>query len=177
MSRVGLPRTHPFAGLDPTRSGVIVFAAALAVAAVAAPAPTIPPTPPDVAAKMSTLFAKASPSVRAWVDSEARKLRPMPAAFLGMVSADARQKFSSAAPPLTQPQADLLAAMALFQTAKDLESEARLKLPAGKSDPSPADLAALQGLLDRKSQLETMISNVLKASYDSGQAVVSTLKA
>jgi hypothetical protein len=148
-----------------------------AAAGTGAPAPAIPPTPPDVSAKMSALFAKASPSVRQWVDEEARKLRPIPKVDLFLVAADARQRFASTAPPLIPAQAELLAAMALYQTAKDLESEARLKQPSPKGDLSPADLQALQQLLDRKSQLEQMISNVLKSSYESGQAAVATLKA
>lgn len=156
-----------------------VLAAGLlaAAAAAGAPAPTIPPTPPDVSAKMSTLFAKASPAVRQWVDAEARKLRPMPRVDLPMVAADARQRFASAVPPLTPAQADLLAAMALYQTAKDLESEARLKQPAGKGDLTPQELQALQQLLDRKSQLEMMISNIIRSSFEGGQAAISSLKA
>lgn len=147
------------------------------VAAVAgAPAPTMPSTPPNVAAKMSALFAKASPAVREWVDAEARKLRPMPKVDLPMVATDARQRFASAVPPLTSAQADVLAAMALYQTAKDLESEARFKQPPGKGDLTPADLQALQQMLDRKSQLEMMIGNVIRSSYEAGQGAVSALK-
>jgi hypothetical protein len=159
--------------------GFVLSAALLAAvaAAVGAPGPTIPLTPPDVAAKMSALFAKASPAVRAWVDVEARKLRPMPRIDLPMVAADARQRFSSAVPPLTPQQADLLAAMALFQTAKDLESEARLRQPAAKNDLTPQELQVLQQLADRKSQIEFMIGNLLRSSFDGGQGAVSTLKA
>lgn len=159
----------------------LVLAAGIISAATVAgapqPIPTIPPTPPDVAAKMSALFARASLSVRQWVDAEARKLRPMARIDLAMVAADARQQFAAAAPPLTPAQADVLAAMALYQTAKDLESEARLKQPAGKGDMTPQDLLALQQLMERKSQLEQMISNVMRSSYEGGQAAVATLKA
>lgn len=157
---------------------VLAAASAAAVRAAAAnvPALTIPPTPPDVAAKMSVLFAKASPSVRQWVDAEARKLRPMPKVDLPMVAADARQRFASAVPPLTPAQADVLAAMALYQTAKDLESEARLKQPPGKGDLTPQELQALKQLMDRKSQLEMMISNIMRSSFEAGQALVSALK-
>jgi hypothetical protein len=157
----------------------LVLAVVAAAAAAGAPAPglsMIPPTPPDVAAKMSVLFAKASPSVRQWVDAEARKLRPMPTVDLPMVAADARQRFASAVPPLTPAQADVLAAMALYQTAKDLESEARLKQPPGKGDLTPQELQALKQLMDRKSQLEMMISNIMRSSFEAGQALVSTLK-
>ena len=165
--------------MTPSRSlPALVLAATFLAAAAAdgAPAPKIPPTPPDIAAKMSTLFAKASPSVRDWVDAEARKLRPMPKVDPPMVAAHARQHFSSAVPPLTPAQADLLAGMALYQTAKDLESEARLKQPAGKGELTPQDLQALQQLLDRRSQLELMISNVIRSSYEAGQAAIATLK-
>jgi hypothetical protein len=151
------------------------------VAAAGAPAahgrPAIPPTPPDVAAKMSVLFAKASPAVRAWVDTEARKLRPLARIDLPMVAADARQRFASAVPPLTPAQADVLAAMALYQTAKDLESEARLKQPAGTGDLTPQELQMLQQLLDRKSQLEMMISNAMRGGFEAAQAGVFALKA
>jgi hypothetical protein len=137
--------------MTPSRSRPALVAAGLllaatAAAAVGAPAPglpMIPPTPPDIAAKMSVLFAKASPSVRQWVDAEARKLRPMPAVDLPMVAADARQRFASAAPPLTPAQADVLAAMALYQIAKDLESEARLTQPPAKGDLTPQQMQAL----------------------------------
>jgi len=164
-----LPRSLP----------ALVLAAGLlaAVSAVGAPVPTIPPTPPDVAAKMSALFAKASPAVRAWVDAEARKLRPMPRVDLPMVAADARQRFASAVPPLTPAQADVLAAMALYQTAKDVESEARLRQPTGKGDLTPQDLQVLQELIGRKSQLEVTIGNVIRSSFEAGQGAVSALKA
>ena len=165
--------SRPLAALVLT-AGIVLAGSAMTGAG--APAPAIPPTPPDVAAKMSLLFAKASPAVREWVDAEARKLRPMPKVDLPMVAADARQRFASALPPLTPAQADLLAGMALYQTAKDLESEARLKQPTGKGDLTPQDLQALQQLLDRKSQLELMISNVIRSSYEAGQAAISTLK-
>src|SRR5512140_2314142 len=161
----------------------LILAASLleAAAAVGAPAtrgrPAIPPTPPDVAAQMSVLFAKASPAVRAWVDAEARKLRPIARIDLPMVAADARQRFASAVPPLTPAQADVLAAMALYQTAKDLESEARLKGPAGTGDLTPQELQALQQLVDRKSQLEMMISNAMRGGFEAAQAGVFALKA
>jgi hypothetical protein len=126
---------------------------------------------------MSALFAKASPAVRAWVDAEARKLRPMPRVDLPMVAADARQRFASAVPPLTPAQADVLAAMALYQTAKDVESEARLRQPTGKGDLTPQDLQVLQELIGRKSQLEVTIGNVIRSSFEAGQGAVSALKA
>lgn len=39
------------------------------------------------------------------------------------------------------------------------------------------DMLQLQQMMDKKSQLETMISNVMKAGYDAGQAAVKALKA
>jgi hypothetical protein len=156
-----------------------------AVAAVGAPAapgrPTIPPTPPDVAAKMSVLFAKASPAVRAWVDAEARKLRPMPKIDLPMVAADARQRFASAVPPLTPAQADVLAAMALYQTAKDVESAVAMRdgLRDAKNslgELNKQDIFFLQQAMDQKNQLEAMISNVMRSFSDGAQAIIGNLK-
>jgi hypothetical protein len=166
--------------MKPSRSvpALLLTAGFLAAAsAEGAAAATIPATPPDVAAKMSALFAKASPDVREWVDAEARKLRRMPKVDLFVVAADARQRFASAVPTLTPAQADLLAAMALYQTAKDLESEARLRQPGGKGDLPPRDQQAVQQLMDKKSQLEMMISNVVRSRYEAGQAAIATLKA
>ena len=172
-------------GSEAHDGGVIAAAVLLVLplAAGAVPRPTMPPTPPDIAMKMSALFAKATPAVRAWVDAEARKLRPIPRIDLPMVSADARQGFPSAAPPLTPAQADVLAAMALYQTAKDLESLYVTRDKAhdqkdGLHEMSPQDLLELQQMMDRKKQLEAMISSVLRsAAFEAGQGVVSTLKA
>lgn len=44
------------------------------------------------------------------------------------------------------------------------------------SDMSQQDMLALQQLMDQKSQLETMISNALKATSDSQAGIVSNLK-
>lgn len=137
-------------------------------AAAGAPAPRVPPTPPDVAAKMSALFAKAPPAVREWVDVEARKLRPMPKVDLPMAAADARQRFASHLPPLTPGHADVLAAMALYQTAKDIESAIVM---------SPPDVLLLRQMMDKKKQLEAMISIVMRSSSDGGQAAIDALKA
>lgn len=149
-----------------------------AAPAAAARRPTLPPTPPDVAAKMSALFAKASPTVRAWVDAEARKLRPIPKIDLAMVTADARQRFATAVPPLTAAQADILAAMALYQTAKDYESAimARDRLSDARdsiAEMNQQDMLQLQQMMEKKSQLEAMISNLLRASYEAGQSAAS----
>lgn len=165
----------------------LILAAGLlaTVAAVGAPAahgrPAMPATPPDVAAKMSVLFAKASPAVRAWVDAEARKLRPMPKIDLPMVAADARQRFASAVPPLTPAQADVLAAMALYQTAKDVESAVAMR--DGLRDKKDSlgelnqqDMLALQQMMDKKNQLEAMISSVMRSFSDAAQAIIGNLK-
>jgi hypothetical protein len=163
------------------RLAVLALALPLASGAAPAPKPTLPPTPPDVAAKMSLLFAKASPAVRSWVDAEARKLRPMPRIDLAMVATDARMRFASAAAPLTPAQADLLAAMALYQTAKDLESEFVMRGLHDKKDTinelNEQDILVLRQMMEKKQQLEAMISSVMKASYEGGQAAISALKA
>jgi hypothetical protein len=139
----------------------------------------MPPTPPDVAAKMSVLFAQAPPAVRGWVDLEARKLRAIPKPDLAMVTADARQAFAARTPPLSPAQAEVLAAMALYQTAKDVESaimtRGASKEAAGETGKD--DQLVLQQLMDQKRQLEIMISNVLRASADGGRAAIAALKA
>ncbi len=156
-------------------------ALAFALPLAAAPRPTLPPTPPQVAMRMNALFAKASPAVRSWVDAEARKLRPMPRVDLAMVASDARQRFASATPPLTPAQADVLAAMALYQTAKDLESTFVMRdglrdKKDSMGDMSQQDMFALQQLMEHKTQLEAMISNVMKASSDAQAGLVANLK-
>ena len=42
---------------------------------------------------------------------------------------------------------------------------------------SEMDMLQLQLMMDKKNQLEVMISNVMKAGYESGQAAIDTLKA
>jgi hypothetical protein len=158
----------------------LALAAALAPAdGVAAPhrGPAIPPTPPDLAAKMSALFAKAPPAVRTWVDAEARKLRLIPRVDPAMVSSDARRHFAAThVPALTPGQTDVLAAMAIYQNVKDLESEARLKQLADKGDPSPQDMATLAQMMEKKKQMEALIASLLRASSEADAAVVSSLK-
>ena len=44
------------------------------------------------------------------------------------------------------------------------------------SEMSKEDMLLLQQLMDKKTQLETMISNCMKASYEGGQAAVQALK-
>lgn len=153
------------------------LAAALARSAgAAAPPPSlvIPPTPPDLAAKMSALFARASPTVRTWVDAEARKLRPLPRVDPAMVASDARLQFAAThVPALTPGQTDVLAAMAIYQTVKDLESEARLKQLADKGDPQST--SAFAQMMERKKQLEALIASLLRASSEAAAAFVSSL--
>jgi conjugal transfer/entry exclusion protein len=52
---------------------------------------------------------------------------------------------------------------------------------AGKADSiaemNDMDMLQLQQMMDKKGQLETMISNVMKAGYEGGQAAVQALKA
>jgi hypothetical protein len=146
----------------------LVLAIPLAAPQAASLRPTLPPTPPEVAARMNGLFARATPAVRAWVDSEARKLRSLPQIDGGLVAADARQAFPAARPPLTPGQADVFAAMALYQVANDLDSEARL---AG--DPTPEALSRLQS---RKSGLIRTLSNILARISKTDEAIVQNLK-
>ena len=146
----------------------LVLAMPLAVPQAAALRPTLPPTPPDVAARMNGLFAKATPAVRAWVDSEARKLRSLPQIDGGLVAADARMAVPAGRPPLTPGQADVLAAMALYQVAHDLDSEARLTL-----DATPEKFAAFQG---RKSGILRTLSNILARISKTDEAIVQNLK-
>lgn len=133
------------------------------------PGPALPPTPPDVAARMNGLFAKATPAVRSWVDAEARKLRALPQIDGALVSSDARQGFPAVSPSLTPGQADALAAMALYQVLNDLESEARLTL----GDAGPEALARLKS---RKSALILTLSNVLTRVSRTDEAIVQNLK-
>jgi len=150
---------------------VTLFAALALVLPFAAPPaqkPTLPTTPPGVASRMNGLFASATPSVRAWVDAEARKLRTLPQIDGSLVSADARQAFPAARPPLTTGQADVLAAMALYQVANDLDSEARL---AG--DAAPERVAYFQSR--KRGVLETL-SNILSKVSKTDEAIVQNLK-
>jgi hypothetical protein len=141
----------------------------LALVLLAAPAETkatLPPTPPDVSARMNGLFAKATPAVRAWVDAEARKLRPLPPPDAMLLQADARQGFPAAQPPLTPGQADVLAAMAVYQVVNDLDSEARL---APNAD-------ALAKLAERKGAFLKLLSTLVRKISDTDAAIVGNLK-
>jgi hypothetical protein len=144
------------------------LALVLPFAAAPAPKPTLPSTPPGVAMRMNGLFASATPAVRAWVDAEARKVRGLPQIDGTLVSADARQAFPAARPPLTPGQADVLAAMALYQVANDLDSEARL---AG--DAAPERVAYFQS---RKSKTIETLSNILAKIPKTDESIVQNLK-
>jgi hypothetical protein len=142
------------------------LALALPLAGPAAAAkPTLPPTPPDVAARMNALFARATPAVRSWVDAEARRLRGSPPPDASALAADARLAFPGTRPPLTPGQADALAAMALYQVVNDLESETRL---------AAAD--ALARLVERKNTFLRALSILLRRFSDADAAVVTNLK-
>ena len=134
----------------------------------AAPRPTLPPTPPGVAMRMSPLFAKATPTVRRWIDDEARKLRSLPPDG-ALVAADARQAFAAHTPPLTPGQADTLAAMALYQVLNDLDSEARLAI----GDATAERIASLQ---TRRSKIVQTLSNILSKISKTDEAIVENLK-
>jgi len=128
--------------------------------------PALPATPPDVSARVNGLFAKATPAVRAWVDGEARKLRPLPTPDAAILEADARQGFPAAKPPLTQGQADVLAAMAAYQVVNDLDSEARLA-PSGD---------AIVKIAERKAAWLKVLSSLLRRISESDAAIVASLK-
>jgi hypothetical protein len=147
----------------------LVLSLPLAAAQAAAPRPTLPPTPPDVALRMNALFAKASPAVRAWVDGEARRLRPLPPPDAAALAADARQGFPAAQPPLTPGQADALAAMAAYQVASDLDSEARLAI----GDAPAERLVTLQS---RKSRFLATLSTLLARVTRADEAIVASLR-
>lgn len=144
------------------------LALVLPFAAAPAPKPTLPPTPPGVAMRMNGLFASATPAVRAWVDAEARKLRGLPQIDGALVTADARQAFPAARPPLTPGQVDVLAAMALYQVANDIDSEARL---AG--DATPERVAYFQS---RKSKTIETLSNIMSKVSTTQDSLVQNVK-
>jgi hypothetical protein len=142
---------------------------ALALPAAAAPRPTLPPTPPDVSARMNALFARATPAVRTWTGAEARKLRPMPPPDAETLAADARLGFPAAQPPLTPGQADTLAAMAVYQVVSDLDSEARLAPPGPAGDP-------IAKLSERKSAFLKVLTALLRKTTDADATVVASLR-
>lgn len=151
-------------------SALLALVLALPVAAGPTSRPALPPTPPDVAARMSVLFAKASPPVRAWVDAEARRLRAMPPPDVSALESDARQAFPAAQPPLTPGQVDTLAAMAVYQVVNDIDSEARL-VPQG-----PAASETLSKLSDRKGAFLRLLSTLLRKTSEADGAIVAGLK-
>lgn len=145
------------------------LALALPLAATPAPAakPKLPPTPPQAGLRMGAIFAKASPAVRAWVDAEARRFRPLPPPDATALETDARQAFPAARPPLTNAQADVLAAMAAYQLLSDLDSEARL---------GEETALRFQALSDRKTKLLQTLDGLLRRFSDADAAVVAALK-
>jgi hypothetical protein len=61
------------------------------------------------------------------------------------------------------------------------EASAQRQMLAGKAESidemSQMDMLQLQQAMDQKGQLETLISNVMKAGYEGGQAAIQALKA
>ncbi len=61
---------------------------------------------------------------------------------------------------------------------EELSNEELDKVSGGTKDSlKPADLSQLQRLMDQKGQLESMISNTLKANSDTQSGIASNLKA
>jgi hypothetical protein len=152
---------------------VIAAAILLALPLAATPAaarPGLPPTPPDVAMRMNALFAKTGPTVHAWVDTEARKLRGMPPPDAAVLESDARQGFPSAQPPLAPGPVDTLAAMAAYQVVNDIDSEARL------AQQGPAGAESLSKLADRKGAFLRILSTLLRKTTEADAAIVAALK-
>jgi hypothetical protein len=92
-----------------------------------------------------------------------------PAAPKGPV---APQVKPAASPKLPALQSELksvegrIAALKAKQSAKD-----------GASELGEQDMLLLQQLMDQKSQLESMISNIMKGGHEGGESAVSALKA
>src|SRR5512141_615519 len=166
-------RSHRRDSRGETMDGVnVLLALVLAFPAAAGPSPrpTLPPTPPDLAARMSVLFAKASLPVRSWVDAEARKLRAMPPPDVAVLENDARQAFPATQPPLTPGHVDTLAAMAVHQVVNDIDSEARL-VPQG-----PQAAETLPKLAERKSAFLRILAALFRKTTEADAAFVASLK-
>ncbi len=150
-----------------TLLAALVLASPLAATPAAAQRPALPPTPPDTAARMNGLFTRATPAVRAFVDGEARKLRSLPPPADGApVAADALRTFAGRTPQVTPGQADVLAAMAIYQVVSDLDSEARLA-------PSPEAVARLA---ERKAAFLRVLTALLRRLSEADAAIVANLK-
>lgn len=136
---------------------------------------------------------------QAWIAAEASKLAKSNTASVDAVVATARQKLASNGAAASNPDVEALALQVLQkandEAASDLKAlQAQMKANADKrkalrdaqqkmkeekdslSEMGSADQLRLQQLMDRKSKLEEMISNLLKKSSDTQAAVTGNLK-
>ncbi|MCX5760412.1 MAG: hypothetical protein NTW72_02725 [Gemmatimonadetes bacterium] len=177
-------------------------AAALNIATLA-----IKPMPYNMAAFNARLSAAVKPTVRGWVQSEARALagrKLSPDAMLATARGDVLGRFSGQT--LASADVETMAMLVMTECAKEAQAELEALLAqmnatnaarraqrqaamtyeqaaAAKratadslSDLTAGEMFVLQQVMDKKSQLEQMISNVMKSGADAASAAIVNLK-
>ncbi len=160
----------------------------------------IKPVPSGLIAFNARLSASVKPTVRAWVQSEARALagrKLAPDAMLATARGDVLGRFSGQT--LLTAEVETMAMLVMSECARDAQADVEALLaqmqatsaarraqrqaatPAKAKADSLSDLTAgemllLQQAMDKKSQLEQMISNVMKAGADAASAAIVNLK-
>ncbi len=167
----------------------------------------ITPVPYNMVAFNARLSAAVKPTVRGWVQSEARALagrKLAPDAMLATARGDVLGRFSGQT--LAAADVETLIMLVMTQCAKDAQADLEALLAQMKAtnaarraqrqaatamnqaaaavrakadslyDLTEGEMLQLQQAMDRKSQLEQMISNVMKAGADAASAAIVNLK-
>lgn len=150
------------------------------------PAMQIAPLDAQAVAFNATLAPRLTPTAKSWIHSEAlavsaQQLRD--AAMVGLIRRDATARFANqGARPV---DIDVMVQLVMFECAQDADTDlrgqmaemqaanAREKLSGGMSE---EQALKLQAVMLRKSQYETMLGNMMKASSDTSSAMISNLK-
>ena len=100
---------------------------------------------------------------------------------LASINRDIRNRASNRKAPLSNPARSALEETVAKISLTMQEIETLKKQWTNKKDSinemGEMDMLMLQQMMDKKNQLESMISNVMKAGYEGGQAAVQALKA
>ena len=195
-------QSRPMDAKPPTAVGATAMAASpggapattMAAHPPAAPAVTtaaIHPLPPPAVQKNAQLSPWLSPPARTWVNTEASTLLKSGAttdAMMATARRDASARFAAA--HLSPRDIDTLVFLVLMQAANDNQQDLKQLMAQSKSQ-RPANAAApsntmsdmsqeqqlkLQQAMERQSQAEQTISNIMKSMNDTANGILSNLK-
>jgi hypothetical protein len=180
---------------------LICSAAASAQVAALNPATiVIKPVPAGIVTFNAQLMAAVSPTVSGWVQGEARALlarRLAPRDMLASARSDVLGRFSGQS--IVAADVETMVQLVMAEITNDARADLEMMLAdmkataaarsamrsAATSAKAKADslggltvdeMARLQAAIDQKSQLEQMISNIMKAGADAASATLRSLK-